>query len=562
MAAGAEDGGLMPKFEISKSDLEKLVGRKFTIKELEEEALLYAKTELDGHDGDTLKVDVKDTNRPDLWSVEGIARELKGHYKIEEGLPKYAVKKTSWKATVESPDEFHKFVTAAVVRNVKITKEVLSQMVQLQEKVGGTFGRNRKAMSMGAYDLSKLKFPVKYVGMAPDKIKFKPLGFDKDMTAKEILQNHEKGKQYGYLLKDSKKYNVWLDSSNSILAMEPIINSNIAGNVTTDTTDIFIECSGDDLKSLHTAINVLASALAERGGQIEEVEIAYNDKKIITPDFTPKKAHLDPDYARNILGLDVSDQEMIKLLKEGRHNARLDQKKIHVEYPAYRQDIMHQRDLVEDVAIGFGYNDIEPQIPTLPTVGSRDKLEDFSNTVREVCVGLGLQEILTFNLTNKEAMFKKMNLPEGKIVEIENPVSSNWSVFRDKLLPNLLVFLALNKNQEYPQNIFEVGDVVLFDPENNETGVSNKRRLAVALTNTQIGYEDASSLLAALLSSFGKKLTLKKTSHPSFIPGRAAEIFVENKVIGLIGEIFPGVLNSWNLEKPVVGFELDVEKLF
>ncbi len=560
MAERAGDGGLMPKFEISKMDLEKLVGRKFSIKELED-ALLFAKTELDGHDGDTLKVDVKDTNRPDLWSVEGIARELKGHLKIEEGLPKYSVKKANWKATVESPDEFHPFVTAAVIRNVKITEAVLSQMVQLQEKVGGTFGRNRKAMSMGAYDLSKIKFPVKYVGMPPEKIKFKPLGFDKEMSAKEILQNHEKGKQYGHLLKDSKKYNIWLDSNNSILAMEPIINSNIAGNVTTNTTDVFIECSGDDMKSLHTAINVLASALVERGGQIEEVEIVYKDKKITTPDFTPKKAHLDPDYCRKILGLEISDTEMIKLLKEGRHNARLDQKKIHVEYPAYRQDIMHQRDLVEDVAIGFGYNDIEPQIPTLPTIGSRDKLEDFSNTTRELCVGLGLQEVITFNLTNKENMFKKMNLHEGKIVEIENPVSSTWSVFRDKLLPNLLEFLVQNKNQEYSQNIFEVGDVVLFDSENKETGVSNKRRLAVALTGTQVGYEDASSILAAFLSGLGHKIVLKKTSHPSFISGRAAEVFIGNKLVGIVGEVNPQVLNNWNLEKPVVGFELDVEKL-
>ena len=551
----------MPKFEISKQDLEKLVGKKFSIKDLED-ALLFAKTELDGHDEDTLKVDVKDTNRPDLWSVEGIARELKGHLKVEEGLPKYSVKKANWKAIVESPDEFHQFVTAAVIRNVKITEQVLSQMVQLQEKVGGTFGRNRKAMSMGAYDLSKVKFPVKYVGKKPEEIKFKPLGFDKEMTAKEILQNHEKGKQYGHLLKDSKKYNVWLDANNSVLAMEPIINSNIAGNVTTDTTDVFIECSGDDMKGLQTAINVLSSALAERGGQIEEVEIVYKDKKNVTPDFTPKKAHLDPEYCRKILGLEISDTEMMKLLKEGRYNAKLDKKKIHVEYPAYRQDIMHQRDLVEDVAIGFGYNDIEPQIPTLPTIGSRDKLEDFSNIARELCVGLGLQEVITFNLTNKENMFKKMNLPEGKIVEIENPVSSNWSVFRDKLLPNLLEFLVQNKNQEYPQNIFEVGDVVLFDQENKETGVSNKRRLAVALTGAQVGYEDASSILSAFLSGLGHNLVLKKTTHTSFIPGRVAEIFVENKSIGVIGEIFPGVLNSWNLEKPVVGFEIEVEALY
>ncbi len=550
----------MPKFEISKSDLEKLVGRKFTIKELEDEVLLFAKTELDGHDGDTLKVDVKDTNRPDLWSVEGIARELKGHYKIEEGLPKYSVNNGKWKVIVESK-EYHRFVSAAVVRNLKIDEKVLSQMIQLQEKIAGTLGRNRQSMSIGAYDLSKVKFPVKYIAMKPQDIKFKPLGHDKEMTAKQILEDHEKGKQYGYIIKDAKTYNTWVDADNKILALEPIINSNDAGNVTTKTTDVFLECTGDDPKILSTAINVLATALTERGGQIESVLVLHGKDATVYPDLTPKKAHVDPEYCRKILGLEVSDTEIIRLLKESRYNAKLDEKKIHVGYPAYRNDIMHQRDLVEDVAISFGYNDIEPDIPKIATIGSSDTLENFCNKVREICVGLGLQEVLTFTLTNKENMFKKMNLPERKIVEIENPVSSNWSVFRDKITPNLLEFLSYNKNQDYPQHIFEVGDAILLDAANKETGVTNRRKLSVLLTNTQIGYEDASSMLSAFMGSLGQKPVLKKTGHNSFIPGRIAEIIIGNKTIGIIGELFPGVLNNWNLEKPVAGFEIDLEEI-
>ena len=550
----------MPKFEISKQDLEKLVGKKFTIKELED-ALLFAKTELDGQDGDILKVDVKDTNRPDLWSAEGIARELKGHFRIEEGLPEYSVKKAAWKVEVNS-GKVQTFTTAAVVRNLKIDKNVLAQMIQLQEKVAGTFGRNRRALSLGAYDLNKIEFPLKYAKLPPNKIKFRPLGFSQVLDAKSILEQHPKGKQYGHLLAEAKEYPVWIDAKNRIMSMPPIINSEEFGNVTTGTRDVFIECTGEDLRQLHVAINVLATALAERGGEIESVEVVYRDKKIVTPDLTHKKAHVDPEYCRKILGLEISDTEMIVLLKEARYSAKLDKKKIHVEYPAYRNDVMHQRDLVEDVAISFGYNDIEPEIPKIAAIGAGHKLEDFTNKVRELCVGLGLQEILTFTLTNKENMFRKMNLPDAKIVEIENPMSSNWSAFRDKLMPNLLDFLAYNKNQDYPQQIFEVGDVVFLDPTNKDTGVTNRRMLAVALTNTQIRYEDASSLLSAFLSGLGQKLTLRKTNHPSFIPGRVAEIVVGNKTIGLIGEIHPAVLNSWNLEKAVVGFELDIEEIF
>ncbi len=563
----------MPKFEISKSDLEKLVGKKFTAKELED-ALLFAKTELDGQNGDTLKVDVKDTNRPDLWSVEGIARELKGHFRIEEGLPKYNVKKSGLQIFVEA-EEYHVHAVGVVVKNLKIDDNVLSQMIQLQEKVAGTFGRNRKALSIGAYDLGKVKFPVKYVAKKPQDIRFAPLGFNKEMTAKEILANHEKGKQYGEIIKNAKTYNVWEDANKKILAFEPIINSNGAGNVTTQAKDIFLECTGDDLKQIQIAINVVATALAERGGQIESIEVVHKNRKTASPDLTPKKSHLDPEYCRKILGLEISDTEMVKLLKEARHDAKLDKKKIgqgtkpvsgpistiSVEYPAYRNDIMHQRDLVEDVAISFGYNDIEPETPKIATIGASHKLEDFSNIIREICVGLGLQEVLTFTLTNKDNMFKKMNLSEKDLVEIENPMSSNWSAFRDKIMPNSLDFLASNKNQDYPQGIFEVGDVTLLDPSNKDTGVTNRRKFSVVLTNTQIGYEDASSLLSALVSSLGKKLVLKRKEISSFIAGRAAEIFLDNKSIGIIGEIHPQVLNNWNLEKPVVGFEIDIESL-
>ena len=549
----------MPKFEISKSDLEKLVGKKFTIKDLED-TLLFAKTELDGQDGDTLKVDVKDTNRPDLWSVEGIARELKGHLKIEEGLPKYAVKKSAWKIEVES-GKVQPLTTAAVVRNVKLDKNVLEQMIQLQEKISMTFGRNRKAVSLGAYDLSKIKFPLKYTTMHADKIRFKPLGFSETLSAKEILEKHPKGRQYGHLLGETKDYPVWIDANGRILSMPPIINSEDFGSVTTETTDVFIECTGDHPIQLNTAINVLATALAERAGQIESVEIINKNKKILTPDLTPKKSHVDPDYCRKILGLEIPDKEMIKLLKEARYDAKLDKKKIRVEYPAYRNDIMHERDIVEDVAISFGYNDIEPETPKIATIGASHKLEEFTNIIREICVGLGLQEVLTFTLTNKDNMFRKMNLEEGELVEIENPMSSNWSAFRDKLLPNMLEFLSLNKNQDYPQQIFEVGDAILLDLKDKDTGVTNKRKLCVALTNTQIGYEDASSHLSALLLALGNKIVLKKIDHNSFITGRTAEILVQNKKIGVIGEIHPQVLNNWNLEKPVVVFEIDLEEI-
>lgn len=549
----------MPKYEISKQDLEKMVGKKLT-KEQIEDLLLFAKTELDAMEGDTLKVDVKDTNRPDLWSVEGIARELKGHLGKEEGLPSYTVKKAQWKVHIES-GTVQPLATAAVIRGVRMGKDVLSQMIQLQEKVSLTFGRNRKSLSLGAYDMRTIEFPLAYNAMKPENIRFKPLGFTQVLLAKDILQQHPKGKQFGHLLAEAKEFPVWQDAKGSILSMPPIINSEECGKVTVETEDVFIECTGYTLKHLQTAINVLATALAERGGQIEQVEMVRKGERFLSPNLIPKKAQMDPDYCRKILGLDMSEAEIIALLKKSRYHAKYEKKMISVEYPAYRSDIMHQRDIVEDVAISYGYNNMKPQSPMIPTQGSAEKKEEFCNIVREICVGLGMQEILTFILTQKESMFQKMNLPEGKIVEIENPMSSNWAVFRNWLLPHLLQFLSVNKNQEYPQSIFEIGDSVSIDPSEKETGTRNKKKLAIALTHSQVGYEEISSQVVAMLSSLGHAPSLKKINHPSFIAGRVAEIHIQGKSVGIVGEIHPQVLNNWGLEKPVAAAEIDSELL-
>jgi len=176
-------------------------------------------------------------------------------------------------------------------------------------------------------------------------------------------------------------------------------------------------------------------------------------------------------------------------------------------------------------------------------------------------VGLGLQEILSYNLTNKENLFKKMNLEEEEVVEIENPISSTWSVFRNWLIPSLLEFLSNNKHVEYPQSIFEVGNVVLID-ETKETKTRDEKRLACAIANTKVSYEDISSLVDAFFSALGLRYKLKRTEHKSFIQGRVAEIIFKEKKIGIVGEIHPLVLENWKLEVPVVSFEINLEPIW
>jgi phenylalanyl-tRNA synthetase beta chain len=251
---------------------------------------------------------------------------------------------------------------------------------------------------------------------------------------------------------------------------------------------------------------------------------------------------------------------MCELLRQARYDAKVKGKNIEATYPSYRQDIMHQRDVIEDIIISYGYNRIKPVVPRIATIGSVSRIEKVTETMSEVMVGLGMQEVLSYILTNKNTLFKRMNLPEQKVVEISNVVSSNWCVFRNWLLPSLMEFLSRNKHREYPQRIFEIGDVVILD-KSLETRTRDVRNMACAISDNRVGYEQIASILDALISSLGLGYELARFEHPSFIPGRTAEIRIGNKPAGIIGEIHPAVLNSWGLEKPVAAFELDLQKM-
>lgn len=551
----------MPKIDVSFKDLCELIGKKLDVNTLASEDILVAKSEVDEINGDMLKIDVKDTNRPDLWSVEGIARQIRLKYK--PGIPEYKVKKSRITVNVDkSVDAVRPLTVCAVVSGLQITQTVLLQIIQLQEKIAGTFGGNRKDVAIGVYDADKIKAPIRYTTFGPTEVKFVPLDFEKEMTLKEILEKHPKGKEFGHLLASAGRYPVFIDSENNILSMPPVINSAFTGKVTEKTKNIFIECSGFDMRLLTTSLNVIVTALSERGGQIESVVVNYSNKKLETPVLQSKKFSIDSDYINKVSGLGLSIKEIEALLKKYGYEVKTTGKKLELTYAAYRQDIMHARDVVEDAILSYGYNKIVPETKKLPTSGELLKTEKFLNGVSEIMIGCGLQEIMSYTLTNKRDLFEKMNIDNEKIAEIENPMSANWGVFRNWLIPGLLDFLSRNKHVEYPQKIFEIGNCIILD-ERQETKAKDVRKMAAAITAPVISYGEISSILDALMRNLGLKYILKKSdrTHKSFIDGRGADIFVNGKNIGFIGEIHPIVLNRWKLEKPVAAFELDLTEI-
>ncbi|NJF25980.1 phenylalanine--tRNA ligase subunit beta [Thermococcus sp. Bubb.Bath] len=569
----------MPKFDVSKRDLERLVGKTFSVEEWED-LFLYAKCELDDmweEDGEIyFKADSKDTNRPDLWSAEGIARQVRFALGFQKGLPEYKVEKSDIIVYVdEKLKDIRPYGVYAIVEGLNIDEEALRQMINLQEKVALTFGRRRREVAIGIFDFDRVRPPI-YYRAAEKTEKFIPLGYDEEMTLEEILEKHEKGREYGHLIKDKPFYPLLVDSEGKVLSMPPVINSEITGRVTTGTKNVFVDITGWDLNKIMLALNVVVTALAERGGRIRSVKVVYPDFEIETPDLTPKEFEVELDYIRKLAGLELSDEKIKELLERMMYEVELEDGRAKLRYPAFRDDIMHARDVLEDVLIAYGYNEIEPEEPKLAVQGRGDKFVEFEDAVRELMVGFGLQEVMTFNLTNREAQYERMNLPCGEhpeecgdyfnhppaeIVEIENPISPKWSALRNWLIPSLLDFLSQNTHEEYPQRLFEVGKATLID-EGRETKTVSESKLAVALAHPRVTFTEAKEILDSVRRHLGFEYELEEAEHPSFIPGRVGRIIVNGETIGVIGEVHPAVLENWGIEMPVAAFELFLAPLY
>jgi phenylalanyl-tRNA synthetase beta chain len=557
----------MPTIEVDYGDFQRLLGVKISRDPEElDEILSYAKGELKLLDDEKIHIEIGDSNRPDLWGVEGLARALRGYLGVETGLKEYAV-------TAESGVEVHvdprlektrPYIACAVVKNVQLSDVAIRALMNLQDKLDQTYGRNRKRTSIGLYNFNMVAPPLRYSVAKPKEISFVPLGFTEKLTLEEILEKHPKGVEYGHLVKEYEHWPIFIDSKNQVLSFPPIINSNDLGRLTEETSDVLVEVTGTVHKTILNTLNAVVLALADRGGTIYSTKIHYpygGQKEVVTPKLESHTMPLDLDYVNAVLGLKLNPKEAVELLEKARYGFVKSEKSVlTVRIPCYRVDIMHPIDIVEDIAIAYGYDNIEPNWRRLPTVGGITPEHEFCDVVREIMIGLGFQEVLTYTLTNSENLFAKMNLKKGKKVEIANPRILTMTCLRSWLLPSLMEFLSHNVHVDYPQKIFEVGYAVI-PHEGTENRTRDILKLACAIAHPNASFTEAKAVLDALFLNLGKQFELEESSHPSFIDGRVGNILVEGKSVGFIGEIHPKVLEAWKIENPAAAIEIDLEKI-
>lgn len=558
----------MATIDIKRSDLERLIGRKLTRSALEE-YLTLAKAELKEFNAETgeLKIELSDSNRPDLWSAEGIGRQIRVYLsKRPTSYPFFNQRKKPSREIHVSKEMRHirPYIAACAALGLRINEDFLVQMIQAQDKLSDIYGRRRRMVSIGIYELGKIFFPVNYRLVEPKSVSFTPLGMDERLNLSEILDRHPKGVTYGSIVRPFDKYPILIDSHDQVLSFPPIINSREIGEVKTGTEDILIEVTGTDLRMVTLAINILSVNLYDRGARIEPILISYPyqtafGKKFFTPYSMIEPMKVPVMEFSKTLGEKIRPGEIKRYLERYNHKVSISRDSFTVYYPPYRDDIMHPVDIIEDLAISKGYSSFKPEMPRQSTVGGLSKMELFSDLVRDYMVGSGFQEIVSNILGSPEDFKEKMGVNE-RLIEIENFMSLSYSVLRNHVIPSLLRVEEVSSKAFYPHRIFEIGEIVVYEPAEN-LGSKTQLNLGALASHPTVSFSEIHSFLDLLFYYLGISYRLEPAEHPIFMPGRCGNIMVEGKSLGLIGEINPEVLDRWKITMPCAAFEVNLDSL-
>ncbi|MCX8190599.1 MAG: phenylalanine--tRNA ligase subunit beta [Candidatus Aenigmarchaeota archaeon] len=539
----------MPTITFDKKELLTLVGKKMKDEELEN-LINSLKPNVEKITENEVVIEFT-SDRVDYFSIEGLARSIRSYLGLKNQELK--IQKPKIVVTYESVP-VRPYIACAVVRNLELTDSLIKSLMNLQEVIHENYGRKRKKVAIGLHDLEKIKGQIKYTGASREE-KFVPLGEREEMSLIEVLAKTEKGKKYGHIISSANKWPVFVDEI-GIFSFPPILNSDRT-KVTEETKNIFIDITGTDKNAVNNVLNIFSLVFLERGATVEAVKIK-GEREEITPKFLERAIEITKDDVKKFLGIDLDEESIKKLLEKMDYKVSLTKQKIIAIIKPYRVDVISKFDVLEDIAIAFGYENFEPELPNVFTQGEVHKIEKISDEVREVLVGYGFQEVVRPILTNQKLQFEKMNLKNGETIKILNPVSELYTELRVWLLPGLLDFLAKNTRESYPQKVFEIGDVVLKD-ETKETNSINIRKVAGVVADNTSFFSGVKRIVLEVSKIFKKEVSFEEMSHPSFIEGRAAKVVLNGKEIGFIGEINPLVLENFKIYMPVSTFELSLE---
>ena len=517
-------------------------------------------SDIEDFDDEEIKVEFF-PNRPDNLSVEGVARSFKGFIGQEIGLPDYKVIPSGEEVIVEAEvAEIRPYIAFAKIDNVDFTGDKLKYIMDFQENLHWVIGRDRKKVAIGIHNADVVNAPFKYIATPKNENAFVPLEKDSEMTPDEILAQHDKGKDYAHLIEKFDKYPLILDKDNQVLSMPPIINGELT-KIKEDTHNIIVDVTGTDERAVNQALNIICSSFAEVGGQIKSMEVKYEDKTIVSPDLTPQEMNVHVDTANNLIGgTELTAEDIRELLYKARFDAEIiNDNEVKAIIPAYRVDILHEVDIVENIAVQYHINSVEAKLPEINTVAYENNWFKAESTIREVMVGLGFQEVMSLMLTSEDAHYTKMNQEEKPHVQVARPITIDRTMIRTSLINSLMEFLEDNKHEDLPQKIFEIGDVLYLDDTKENKTVSSKK-LAGVICHSTANFTEIKSVVTSVLSNLGYTMEISDSENKTFIEGRVADVKGEAQkgmIEGFFGEVSPEVITNFTLDYPVIAFEIE-----
>ncbi len=544
----------MPVISFSYSDFTALLGKEFGRDEFSAQVPMIG-CDINRLEGDQVELEFF-PNRPDLYSVEGIARAMKAFLGLRPGMPKYEVNDSNIVMELdETVTPVRPFVVCGIVRDIHLGDAAVKSVMDMQEKLHVTVGRQRRKVSVGIHDLDRVKPPFVYKAVDPESQSFVPLGCSRTMTLREILERHDKGVAYASVLEGMSNYPIILDREGNVLSFPPIING-VLTQVTEQTRNLFLDVTGTDYAAVNLTLNIISTALAERGCRLESVVMRYPRRAPFrTPGLPSKKRGLEPSAANRLLGTELSVNDMMEALRRMMYDVRLVDQRLEVSIPAFRADVLHEVDLVEDIAIGHGFRNLSGELPRAMTFGRELAAGFRAERARQAMIGLGFNEMMSFCLTSPAKQFPPAGAAAAGVSEVSNPVTTDQTILRHSLAPSLLELLRINRHHDLPQRLFEIGDAV--------AGHRNRRRLAAVFIHHRASFTEAKALAEAVLRELGQegRYIVKPADRPEFIKGRCALLVLPetSETIGWFGEFHPQVIVGFELGHPAGGLELELD---
>jgi phenylalanyl-tRNA synthetase beta chain len=537
----------MPTISFSLEYLQRLTP--VTPQQLEQQAFNYG-LEATLHP-ETLEVEVT-ADRPDLLAAEGFARAVNTYNGKARSLPATLEDSGRIVRVDESVRSLRPFIGALVVEQVNFGQAGLDALIQFQDKVTQTFGRQRKKIAVGVYDLSVISGIIEYTTASKDDLSFVPLGSTSAMTAREILFQHPTGKLYAHTLPEGDYVPVLRDANGQVLSMPPIINANGVGNVTPEAHSLFIDVSGTSAKAVTEVVNILAHNFLDCGAIVKTVMIEALDGTTVTPDLEPKPIAFSARFLNEMIGTNIAKKDLHTYLdRMGLQTTGTDI----ILVPTYRTDIFSQIDIAGDLMVAVGLDNLKADLGVIRFhTGTPDPIKELSHTVADWAQRMGLMEVKSFILTDPEIL----TLFSPHAVQTENAKSRTYSAARTTLQAGLLEILSHNISAPKPINLYEIGEVLQLSASGE---VYETFCWSFASLDSRASFATAKSYMQTLLKALKIPYELVECSEPRYIPHRSATVQVNGTPIGHFGEINPSILEHFSFPEPVCSGELDCRGL-